>query len=365
MFSLFKDFYKNKKVFLTGHTGFKGSWLSVWLSEMGADVCGYSLSSNTSPSMFNELYISQKIYKSVIGNILDKEKLEYEINDFSPDIVFHLAAQPIVRLSYFEPLLTYETNVVGSLNVLEAARKCPSVKAFVNVTTDKCYENNELKKAYEENDPLGGYDMYSSSKACVEIMSSSFRRSFLNKPDSMALATARAGNVIGGGDWAQDRLIPDCIRAINSNHPIEIRNPHSIRPWQHVLEPLSGYLLLALLLYKNGAEYAQAFNFGPNQESILNVSDIVKKIVELYGRGEIVQNKKDNLHEANFLTLNIKKAENILGWIPSYDVQTALIETIDWYRNFYSKNCNMYDFTVCQIKNYQECIKWNKSFAIK
>ena len=214
---MFNNIYKNKKVFLTGHTGFKGSWLSLWLTYLGAQVCGYSLEPNTEPSMFKELIIGEKITKSVFGDILDEGKLSSVMNEFKPDIVFHLAAQPLVRLSYAEPVLTYKTNVIGSLNILEVARKCTSVKAFVNVTTDKCYENKEINRGYREDEPMGGYDMYSSSKGCVEIMSSSFRRSFLQDKNSMAMATARAGNVIGGGDWAKDRLIPDCIRSINQN----------------------------------------------------------------------------------------------------------------------------------------------------
>ncbi len=221
--------YKNKKIFLTGASGFKGSWLSLWLSSLGAEIMGYSLEPNTTPSMFLELKID-KIIKNVYGNILDRDKLEKTMIDFNPDIVFHLAAQPLVRLSYSQPLLTYQTNVIGTLNILEAARKCSNVKAFVNVTTDKCYENKEINRGYKEDEPMGGYDMYSSSKGCVEIMSSSYRRSFLQGGKPYAMATARAGNVIGGGDWALDRLIPDCVRFINENKPIEIRNPIAVRP---------------------------------------------------------------------------------------------------------------------------------------
>ena len=231
---MFNNIYEGTKVFLTGHTGFKGSWLALWLTKLGAQVCGYSLAPNTEPSMFRELNIEDKIYKSVIGDILDLDKLKKTINEFKPDIVFHLAAQPLVRLSYSEPIMTYKTNVIGTLNILETAKNCNSVKAFVNVTTDKCYENKEINRGYKEDEPMGGYDMYSSSKGCVEIMSSSFRRSFLQDEGSMAMATARAGNVIGGGDWALDRLVPDCIRSINNNIPIEIRNPLAVRPWQHV-----------------------------------------------------------------------------------------------------------------------------------
>ena len=278
---MFNNIYKGKKVFLTGHTGFKGSWLALWLTKLGAKVCGYSLEPNTTPSMFEELNIKDYIEKSIIGDILDYEFLNNSIKDFQPDIIFHLAAQPLVRLSYFEPIQTYKTNVIGTLNVLEASRNCKSVKAFVNVTTDKCYENKEIEQGYKEDDPMGGYDMYSSSKGCVEILSSSFRRSFLQEENSMAMATARAGNVIGGGDWALDRLIPDCIRSINKEIDIEIRNPVAVRPWQHVLEPLSGYLLLGQKLLEDGQKYAEGFNFGPNEESVLTVAEVSQKLAKL------------------------------------------------------------------------------------
>ncbi len=349
---MYNNIYRNKKVFITGHTGFKGSWLSIWLQTLGTKVCGYSLKPNTSPSMYRELDIENKIEKSIIGNILDYEKLEDSINDFQPEIIFHLAAQPIVRLSYKEPKLTYETNVIGTLNVLEVARKCKSVKAFVNVTTDKCYENKEIARGYKEDEPMGGYDMYSSSKGCVEIMSSSYRRSFLQEEDSMSMATARAGNVIGGGDWAEDRLIPDCIRYINQNKAIEIRNPIAVRPWQHVLEPLSGYLLLGQKLLETGKDYAEGFNFGPNEESVLKVSEVAQKIIDNYNKGEVIVHKKDNLHEANLLMLNIEKAKTVLNWTPTYTANEAIKETVEWYKHFYAKDIDMYQYTIQQIKNY-------------
>lgn len=348
---MFNNIYKNKKVFLTGHTGFKGSWLSLWLKSLGAEVLGYSLEPATEPSMFNELKIDKEI-KSVFGNILDTTKLENTMNAFQPDIIFHLAAQPLVRLSYFEPVLTYQTNVIGTLNVLEAARKCTSVKAFVNVTTDKCYENMEVNHGYKEDEPMGGYDMYSSSKGCVEIMSSSFRRSFLQEESAFAMATARAGNVIGGGDWALDRLIPDCIRSINSNKPIEIRNPIAVRPWQHVLEPLSGYLLLGQKLLEDGKKYAQGFNFGPNEDSVLTVAEVSKKVVEKYGKGEIIVGEKSPLHEAGLLMLNIDKAKIVLNWTPSLTADQAIESTVEWYKCFY-KDSDMLSFTLAQIKEYE------------
>ncbi len=362
---MFNNIYKGKKVFVTGHTGFKGSWLTLWLTKLGANVCGYSLAPNTKPSMFEELDIQNKISKSIIGDILDNEKLQAEMNEFKPDIVFHLAAQPLVRLSYAEPILTYQTNVIGSLNVLEAARHTQSIKAFVNITTDKCYENKEVNRGYKEDEPMGGYDMYSSSKGCVEIMSSSFRRSFLQEEGTYAMATARAGNVIGGGDWALDRLIPDCVRYINAGEKIEIRNPVAIRPWQHVLEPLSGYLLLGEKLLEEGKKFAEGFNFGPNEDSVLRVAEVALKVCEYYGKGEVVVHKRDDLHEANLLMLNIEKAEQVLGWIPTYTADEAVKRSIEWYKHFYNQEADMYDFTMKQIKEYEESIKWSKSCAIK
>lgn len=356
---VFNNIYSNKKVFLTGHTGFKGCWLSLWLTLLGAKVCGYSLAPNTDPSMFKVLEIENKIEKSIIGDILDVTSLEKAIIDFEPDIVFHLAAQPLVRLSYSQPVLTYQTNVIGTLNILEAARKCKSVKAFVNVTTDKCYENKEINRGYKEDEPMGGYDMYSSSKGCVEIMSSSYRRSFLQDDDTYAMATARAGNVIGGGDWALDRLIPDCIRAINNNEKIEIRNPIAVRPWQHVLEPLSGYLLLGEKLLVSGKKYAEGYNFGPKEGSVLKVVDVVQKVIEYYGKGEVVIHKKDNLHEAGLLMLNIDKAKNVLGWHPSYNADLAIEKTVEWYRHFYEGNIDLFDFTIKQISDYSNLCDYN------
>ncbi len=346
------DFYKSKRVLVTGHTGFKGSWLSLWLSHLGARVCGYSLVPNTTPSMFNAVGVGGRIEKSIIGSILDRRALRKAFDDFRPEIIFHLAAQPLVRLSYTEPILTYETNVIGSLNVLEAARGCESVKAFVNVTTDKCYENKETGNKFSEDDPLGGYDPYSSSKGCVELMSASYRRSFLQADQGFAMATARAGNVIGGGDWATDRLVPDCVRAINDGRKIEIRNPLAVRPWQHVLEPISGYLLLGNKLYVDGKKYAESFNFGPNEDSVLTVADVAQKVAHYYGKGEVVVNKIDDLHEAGSLMLSIKKASRVLGWRPVMTAKEAIKNTVEWYRNFYNGG-DMARFTLQQIYDYQ------------
>ena len=345
------EIYKNKRVFLTGHTGFKGAYLATWLTCLGANVCGYSLAPNTEPSLFNAINLQGKIEKSVIGDILDVETLSSTLKGFQPDIVFHLAAQPLVRLSYAQPLLTYQTNVIGSLNVLQAARECESVKAFVNVTTDKYYENKEIRKGYTEDDAMGGHDMYSSSKACVEILSSSFRRSFLE--NSYLLATARAGNVIGGGDWALDRLIPDCVRCIENNLDIELRNPDAIRPWQHVLEPLSGYLTLGARLLEGQREFAQAFNFGPEESNALTVIEMAKKLCEIYGKGKVIVNKTESVHEAGILMLDITKAKAELGWSPVYNADKALEKTAQWYKHFYDKDVDMFEFTLSQIKEYE------------
>ena len=351
MFNL--NTYKNKKVFITGHTGFKGSWLALWLTLLGAKVKGYALEPYTDPSNFIAINLDSKV-ESEIGDILDREKLNKSISDFKPDIIFHLAAQPLVRLSYLEPIKTYETNVIGTLNTLEAARKCSSVKAFVNITTDKCYENIEKNYAYKENDKMGGYDMYSSSKGCSEILSASYRNSFL-KDEGFLLATARAGNVIGGGDWSTDRLIPDCIKAINKNEDIIIRSPQAIRPWQHVLEPLSGYLTLGEKLLEGKQEFADGFNFGPESNSILTVKDIVKKIINYYGKGNVIIHPDTKFHEANLLMLDITKAKTKLDWHPKYNANEAIEKTVLWYKNFYA-NKNMQEYSTGQIKEYMDLV---------
>lgn len=348
----FGGFYKGKRVLLTGHSGFKGSWLMTWLEMSGAEVLGYSLPPETNPSMFDALGGSKK--NSVFGDILDAHKLEKTFADFKPQIVFHLAAQPIVRLSYSEPVLTYKTNVIGTLNVLEAARKCGGVRAFVNVTTDKCYENRETLDGYSEDCPMGGHDMYSSSKGCAEILSASYRRSFLGaESGGFHLATARAGNVIGGGDWAADRLIPDCVRAAEAGEPVDIRNPDSVRPWQHVLEPLSGYMLLAERLFTRGTEFAEGFNFGPAPEDVLTVGDVVEKFVKHYGKGRAVFGKGGSLHEAKLLALKIAKAEARLGWRPTYSSDEAVKKTAEWYRCYY-EGADVSALTRAQIKEFEK-----------
>jgi CDP-glucose 4,6-dehydratase len=323
------NFYRNKKIFLTGHNGFKGTWLALWLKMFGAKIKGYSLP----------------------NDILNKNRLEKEMLEFKPDIVFHLAAQALVRKSYAEPLLTYQTNIIGTLNVLETARKCNSIKAFVNVTTDKVYENKENEQAYKENAPLGGYDMYSSSKACSEILSASYYRSFLK--NSFGLATARSGNCIGGGDFSEDRIVPDCIRAIQKNKPIEIRHPNSVRPWQFVLEPLYGYLLLGQKLFENKKQFSQSFNFGPSKESVITVKEVADKAVKFYGKGKIKIHKIDNLHEANLLMLNNSKSKKLLNWKPKYNIEIALQKTVEWYKRQVQGE-NMQEFSLKQIEEYME-----------
>lgn len=351
--------YRSLRVLITGHTGFKGSWLTQWLLMQGAQVCGYALPPNTKPALFNVLDLAPQLTRHELGDILDYPRLQAVFKAFEPDIVFHLAAQPLVRLSYTQPVQTYAVNVMGTLNVLEAARQTPSVRAVVNVTTDKCYENTETHRAYRETDPLGGYDMYSSSKACSEILSASYRRSFLQ--NSFALATARAGNVIGGGDWAQDRLLPDCMRALAAGAPIVLRSPHALRPWQFVLEPLGGYLLLGEKLLTQGQKFAQAFNFGPDNRHPLTVEEMARLAVACYGSGSVKIQPDNGPHEAALLTLDSTKAHEQLGWRPVYLAAAAVRETVAWYKQFYTAGKEVKNFTARQIQQFQECLPWKKN----
>ena len=327
-------FWNGKKVFLTGHTGFKGSWTSLWLQSMGAIVKGYSLAPNTSPSLFTEAHIA-KVMDSEIGDIRDLQQISKSMLAFNPDILIHMAAQPLVRLSYLEPVDTYTTNVIGTVNVLEAARSCNNLKAIVSVTTDKCYENMEWEWGYRENEAMGGHDPYSSSKGCAELVTSAYRRSFFNTKNSASLASARAGNVIGGGDWAADRLIPDILRAFEKSEPVVIRNPLSTRPWQHVLEPISGYLVLAQELYTNGDQYAEAWNFGPKDDDCKPVNWILDQMVASWGDDASWQlDKNNNPHEAGFLKLDCSKAANRLKWQPKWSLQETLKLIIEWHQIF-------------------------------
>lgn len=350
------EFWKGKKAFLTGHTGFKGSWLSIWLKKLGAEVCGYALKPPTDPSLY-KLCQLDKDTRSVIGDIRDFEKLSSLIKDFKPDVIFHLAAQAIVRESYINPVDTYSVNVMGTVNMLEAVRKCQNIRAVVNVTTDKCYENKEWHWGYRENEPMGGYDPYSNSKACSELVTSAYRSSFFNNNGyntyGAALASARAGNVIGGGDWALDRLIPDCIRSLLDGKEILIRNPRAIRPWQHVLEPLSGYMLLAQRLYEEGSKFAEAWNFGPGDEDAKPVEWIVNKMCGMWGRNaSYALDTGNNPHEASFLKLDCSKAKSELGWKPRWNLETALTKIIEWTQT-YKNNEDVKQMCIKQINDYE------------
>jgi CDP-glucose 4,6-dehydratase len=354
--SMTKDFYNGKKVFLTGHTGFKGSWLSIWLNKLGADVTGFALEPPTKPSMFELCNIDEKI-KSIIGDVRDRNALAEAMYEAQPDIIFHLAAQPLVRLSYENPAETFETNIMGTVNLLDAVRTCPSVRAVVVVTSDKCYENTESFWGYKETDRLGGYDPYSSSKACQEMVASAFCTSFFNAADyskhKLTIATARAGNVIGGGDFARDRLIPDFIRSIVDSEQLIIRNPHAVRPWQHVLEPLYGYLTLAEKIYSEGAAYSGAWNFGPDSENEKNVEWVINKIYGLWGKNKDFRvDARQNLHETNCLKLDSYKARRLLKFRTRFNIEKALEMIVEWTKA-YLKGKNMYNVTITQIDEYE------------
>jgi CDP-glucose 4,6-dehydratase len=350
-----KRFWQGKRVFVTGHTGFKGSWLSLWLTRLGAEVTGYALEPPTCPSLFESCAVD-RLMRSIIADVRDKDALLGAMKAAAPEIVLHMAAQPLVRESYRDPLDTYATNVMGTVHLLEAVRNCDSVKAVVNVTTDKCYENREWVWGYREDEPLGGYDPYSSSKACSEIVTAAYRSSFFNPHQhdrhGVALASARAGNVIGGGDWADDRLVPDCIRALLGGEKIVIRNPAAIRPWQHVLEPLAGYLLLAQRLHEEGARYAGPWNFGPSEEDARPVAWIVEKICAAWGEGAGYDiDRGEHPHEAHYLKLDCSKARSCLGWRPRWDLERAIGMIIDWTK-VYRANGDLREACYRQIDQY-------------
>ena len=346
-------FWKDKKVFLTGHTGFKGSWLSLWLQNMGALVKGFSLDVNTSPSLFKQANVAEQM-ESEIGDIRNLEQLTKSMVSFSPDILIHMAAQPLVRLSYQEPVDTYTTNVIGTVNVLEAARKCSNLKAIVSVTTDKCYENKEWEWGYRENESMGGHDPYSSSKGCAELVTSAYRRSFFSSKNTASVASARAGNVIGGGDWAEDRLIPDILKAFENTESVVIRNPLSTRPWQHVLEPLSGYLVLAQELFLNGDVFAEGWNFGPKEEDCKPVSWILDEMVTYWGNNASWSlDKNNNPHEAGFLKLDCSKASNRLKWNPKWNLQLTLKSIVDWHQ-IYSNGGDIKKQCLKEINTYSK-----------
>jgi len=343
-------FWNNKSVFLTGHTGFKGGWIAHWLTELGAHVHGYALAPPTELNFFTATRLQERIASSTIDDIRDLEKLSTAIKQAKPDILIHMAAQPLVRESYNTPVETFSANVLGTVNVLEAARHVGTIKAIVNITTDKCYENKEWLWPYRENDRLGGHDPYSASKACAEIAAAAYRNSFLAE-EGIHLASVRAGNVIGGGDWATDRLIPDFLRAIDRNEVLTIRSPNAVRPWQHVLEPLSGYLLVAEKLYEQGEAFAEAWNFGPNDEDAKPVSWIVERLcAQIPGSKWQTENTKQP-HEAGLLKLDSSKAKTKLGWAPRWKLETALSKTVEWHQAWRNQE-DMAAITSSQIQAY-------------
>lgn len=348
-----RDFWKNKKVFLTGHTGFKGSWLSLWLTELGAKVYGYSLEPITSPSLFSLASVGKRITSSVIGDIRDYEKLSNALKKASPEIVIHMSAQPLVRKSYRDPIETYSSNVMGTVNILEAVRNTSSIEVVINVTTDKVYENKELDKPFNEEDRLGGFDPYSNSKACSELVTSSYRSSFLSQA-GVKVVTARAGNVIGGGDWSEDRLIPDIIRAFTNKEKVTIRSPKAIRPWQHVLESLTGYLALVEYLYRTDNHFIEAWNFGPGTEDFKTVGDIISIVQSDFPHMNLqFEIKEANLHEAQILKLDNALAKQHLKWASHWSVKTAINKTFEWYEK-YLNGADAYELTLSQIREFTE-----------
>lgn len=356
MTDILNNFYKGKRVLVTGHTGFKGSWLCIWLHELGAEVIGVAKDPFTERDNFALSGIGRRIKADIRADIRDGEKMKEIFAEYQPEIVFHLAAQPLVRLSYDIPVETYETNVMGTINIMEAIRSTDSVKVGVMITTDKCYENKEQIWGYRENEPMGGYDPYSSSKGAAEIAISSWRRSFFNPADygqkhHVSLASVRAGNVIGGGDWALDRIIPDCIKAIEVGEPIAIRNRTAVRPWQHVLEPLSGYMLLASKMWEEPTKFCEGWNLGPRAESISTVWEVASKLIASYGKGELKDMSDPNaVHEANLLMLDISKAKFKLGWEPRMNIDQCIALVADWYKRY--KTEDVYSLCVEEIERY-------------
>jgi CDP-glucose 4,6-dehydratase len=353
--TLFGDFYKGRKVLITGHTGFKGSWLSILLHWLGADVYGYALGPPTTPSLY-ELAKVDQLVSSTIGDVRDYKFLLKTLREVQPEVIIHMAAQALVRESYRNPRDTYEVNVMGTVNLLDAVRQVKSVKAILNVTTDKCYENKEWHWGYRENEPIGGYDPYSNSKGCSELVTSSFRNSFFNPKEyinhGVALASARAGNVIGGGDWADDRLIPDFIRAITRGEKVLIRSPYAIRPWQHVIDPLSGYLTLCEKLYTDGSAFAEGWNFGADDSDAKNVEWIINKLCEFWSNGAAYELESvPQLHEASYLKLDCSKAKALLGWHPKWNIETTLQMVVDWNKSLLS-NDDMRKVSLRQIEKY-------------
>ena len=354
------NFWSGRRVFITGHTGFKGSWLSLWLTQLGAEVTGFALQPSTTPSLYELLGLSKSI-DSIIADVTNPGSIEAALVKAKPEIVFHMAAQPLVRQSYIDPYNTYLTNVMGTVNVLQSLRAINSVRSFVNITTDKCYENNEWLWGYRESEPLGGFDPYSSSKACSELITAAFRSSYFNTElhsrHKLGIATARAGNVIGGGDWAADRLMPDILNSFGAERPVVLRNPNAIRPWQHVLEPLRGYLILAHQLFINGANMSEPWNFGPADSEAQTVEWVVDKMAKLWGNGASWEiDSSVQPHEAHFLKLDISKAKHHLNWHPKLNLEGSLEMIVDWERARLDGD-DMKNVTIAQIKKYEKIIE--------
>jgi len=364
MSSLFDGYYKHKRVLVTGHTGFKGSWLSMWLHALGAEVIGYALEPPTAPNLFEICNLDGKII-SLRGDVRDSDKLRDVFDNYQPEMVFHMAAQSLVRRSYMEPIETYNTNIMGTVNVLEACRNTSSVKAVINVTSDKCYENNGGMKTYSERDPMGGYDPYSSSKGCAELVTNAYLKSFFNtdryEEHGISLASVRAGNVIGGGDWADDRFIPDCIKAFVKNKPVIIRYPDAVRPWQHVLEPLYGYLLLAQHLYQDGPAFSGAWNFGSSDEHAQPVKWLFEQLSWMWGNNvSWTVSQSTEPHESLYLKLDSSKAKTKLGWYSQWDLETTLRKTAECYKAHYN-NEDVLEVVLKQIGDYETEIKKTKA----
>jgi len=354
----FGNFFKDKKILITGHTGFIGSWLSIWLNELGANVIGYALPPLTKKDNFVVTKLQEKIL-SIIGDIRDFDKLKSILKNYKPEIIFHLAAQPIVRASYEIPKDTYDVNIGGTVNIIEAFRRSNTSKVLINITSDKCYENREWIWGYREKDRLGGYDPYSSSKACSELITSAYMRSYFNPNSSKnkkGIASVRSGNIIGGGDWQTDRIIPDCIRAIINNQAIVLRNPNAIRPWQYVLEPIRGYLTLAMRLWEDRKDFSGAWNFGPSNNSIFSVQDVVKNVIQIFGKGSYkssLPHESNDLYETKILQLDSSKSYRYLGWNTVLNFEEMIRFTCDWYM----EEMVDYDFDIRQIKSYFEKCK--------
>jgi CDP-glucose 4,6-dehydratase len=350
-----QEFYAGKKVLVTGHTGFKGGWLTIWLKLLGAEVVGFALAPETQPNLFDAANVADGI-TSILGDVRDLAAVQDVFTQHNPEIVIHNAAQALVRRSFRDPVGTYATNVMGTVHVLEAARRTASVRSVVVVTSDKCYENREWARGYKEDDAVGGHDPYSSSKGAAELVTSAYRRSYSDGSHGTAIATARAGNVIGGGDWAEDRLVPDIVRGISAGNPIVIRRPESVRPWQHVLEPLSGYLLLGQRLSESGPRFADAWNFGPKAVDSITAAEVAERVCSAWGKGELrIEPDPGAPHEATYLRLDCTKAAQHLGWSSKLSLDQALERTVEWYRAFYERDSiPPREMTECQIQTYMQ-----------